>query len=88
MYGWAFNMLGRGLFEYGILGMKAPMPSLIYSIISSVSAWPSGSAEDPRPSSQCEDTRHSGHLCQLVLLLRRTGMLLLLYCTLFKFGHL
>ena len=54
-------------------GMTAPVPSLFYNIISSVSARSSRSAKDPRPGCQCEDTRHSGHLRQLVLLLRRTG---------------
>ena len=42
--------------------------------LTSVSAWPGGFAQDPRPGGQCEGARHAGHLRQLVLLLGCTGM--------------
>ena len=53
-----------------------PIPIFIF-----VSAWEGGPAQDPRPGGQREGARHSGHLRQLVLRLRRTGMSLLMQPT-------
>ena len=55
-----------------LTGRKTPLPPLFFNIF--VSAWESGPAQDPRPGGQREGARHSGHLRQLVLRLRRTGM--------------
>ena len=75
---WCFG--GRLVHTVALTGKKTPLPSLIFFNIF-VSAWEGGPAQDPRPGGQREGARHSGHLRQLVLRLRRTGMSLLMQPT-------
>ena len=48
-----------------------------YSVTTFVSAGSSRSSQDPRPGGQREGARHSGHLRQLLILLRCAGLILI-----------
>ena len=48
-----------------------------YSVTTFVSAGSSRSSQDPRPGGQREGARHSGHLRQLLILLRCAGLSLI-----------
>ena len=48
-----------------------------YSVTTFVSAGSSRSSQDPRPGGQRAGARHSGHLRQLLILLRCAGLILI-----------